>query len=78
MKLFLTRFGQNSKVIITGDPMQSDLPVKDRAMMHVVDKLSSLKGVGIINFKPNAIVRHPLIAGILEKLEGGEDGSSSS
>ena len=78
LKLFLTRFGQNSKVIITGDPMQSDLPVKDRAMMQVVDKLSSLKGVGIIHFKANSIVRHPLIAGILEKLEGDENGSHSS
>jgi phosphate starvation-inducible PhoH-like protein len=80
IKLFLTRFGQNSKVIITGDPMQSDLPWKDRALMNVVDRLSSLKGVGIINFKANSIVRHPLIASILEKLEEDkeESGTSSS
>jgi phosphate starvation-inducible PhoH-like protein len=80
IKLFLTRFGQNSKVIITGDPMQSDLPWKDRALMNIVDRLSSLKGVGIINFKANSIVRHPLIASILEKLEEEkeENGSSSS
>jgi phosphate starvation-inducible protein PhoH len=67
-------------VIITGDPMQSDLPWKDRALMNVVDRLSSLKGVGIINFKANSIVRHPLIASILEKLEEEkeEDNGSSS
>jgi phosphate starvation-inducible PhoH-like protein len=78
IKLFLTRFGQNSKVIITGDPMQSDLPWKDRALMNVVEKLSNLKGVGIINFKANSIVRHPLIASILEKLEDKEENGSSS
>lgn len=72
IKLFLTRFGQNSKVIITGDPMQSDLRPQDRALMKIVEKLSTLKGVGIINFKSNSIVRHPLIASILEKLEDGD------
>lgn len=80
IKLFLTRFGQNSKVIITGDPMQSDLPMKERSLMNIVDKLSGLKGVGVIHFKSNSIVRHPLIAGILERLEDKEnnDGSSST
>ena len=78
IKLFLTRFGQNSKVIITGDPMQSDLPMHERALMKIVDKLSSLKGVGIISFKSSSIVRHPLIAGILEKLEADEHGPSST
>lgn len=77
IKLFLTRFGQNSKVIITGDPMQSDLRPQDRALMKIVDKLSTLKGVGIIQFKSNSIVRHPLIASILEKLEA-DDGTSST
>lgn len=78
LKLFLTRFGDNSKVIITGDPMQSDLHPKDRALMKVVDKLSTLKGVGVIQFKSNSIVRHPLIAGIIEKLEEKEEHGSSS
>ena len=78
LKLFLTRFGENSKVIITGDPMQSDLHPRDRALMNVVDRLSTLKGVGVIQFKSNAIVRHPLIAGILEKLEAKEEHGSSS
>jgi phosphate starvation-inducible protein PhoH len=78
IKLFLTRFGKNSKVIITGDPLQSDLPWKDRALMNVVEKLSGLKGVGVIQFKPSSIVRHPLIAGILERLEDKEENGSSS
>lgn len=69
IKLFLTRFGENSKVIITGDPMQSDLRPQDRALMGIVDKLSTLPGIGVITFRSNSIVRHPLIASILEKLE---------
>lgn len=81
LKLFLSRFGENSKVIITGDPMQSDLHPRDRALMHVVDKLSALKGIGIINFKASSIVRHSLIGAIMEKLEGkkeNEDAAHSS
>lgn len=73
IKLFLTRFGENSKVIITGDPMQSDLRPSDRALMGIVDRLSPVKGIGVIQFKSNSIVRHPLIATILEKLEDKEE-----
>jgi phosphate starvation-inducible PhoH-like protein len=78
IKLFLTRFGKNSKVIITGDPMQSDLKPADRALMKVVDKLSTVNGIGVITFKANSIVRHPLIASILNKLEDKEENGSSS
>jgi phosphate starvation-inducible PhoH-like protein len=69
LKLFMTRFGQNSKIIVTGDPAQSDLHERDRGLMQVVKKLETLNGVGVIYFKSNSIVRHPLIASILEKLE---------
>lgn len=70
LKLFLTRFGANSKIIVTGDPYQSDLSIRDQALMTVVKKLENLDGVGIIYFKANSIVRHPLIASMLERLEG--------
>lgn len=67
LKLFMTRFGVNSKIIITGDPTQSD--IRDPALMQVVKQLEDLNGIGVIHFKANSIVRHPLIAGILERLE---------
>src|SRR5581483_11334381 len=67
LKLFMTRFGVNSKIIITGDPMQSD--IRDPALMDVVRQLEDLQGIGVIHFKANSIVRHPLIANILERLE---------
>lgn len=69
IKLFLTRFGINSKIIVTGDPNQSDLQEKDQGLMRVVNKLNGLNGVGIIEFSPNSIVRHPLVSSMLERLE---------
>lgn len=69
LKLFLTRFGQNSKVIITGDPKQSDLRSSDQSLMNVVQSLEDLPGIGVIYFDAEAIVRHPLIASIIERLE---------
>jgi phosphate starvation-inducible PhoH-like protein len=69
LKLFLTRFGENSKVIITGDPMQSDL-VGKVALMEVIQRLRGLDGVGVVEFKNNAIVRHRLVGQIIEKLQG--------
>lgn len=68
IKLFLTRLGKNSKMIITGDPKQSDLrgPV---ALIDVVEKLKDISGVGVIEFNNSTIVRNPIISKILEKLE---------
>lgn len=69
LKLFMTRFGENSKIIITGDPNQSDLRYQDQALMKVVKKLEDLPGIGVLQFKSSSIVRHPLIASIIERLE---------
>jgi phosphate starvation-inducible protein PhoH and related proteins len=68
LKLFLTRFGENSKIIITGDPTQSDIGGKV-ALVEVMQKLKGVEGIGIIEFKTNSIVRHSLVGKIIEKLE---------
>ena len=68
MKLFLTRFGENSKIIITGDPRQSDL-CGDVALMQVIKKLKGVDGIGVLEFKSNSIVRHPLVGHIIDRLE---------
>ena len=69
LKMFLTRFGENSKLIITGDPMQSDLG-GEVALMNVMNRLvPSTEGVGKVHFGKSAIVRHPLVGKIIEKLE---------
>ncbi len=67
LKLFITRFGNNSKVIITGDPEQSD--IRNPALMDFISRLEGLEGIGIVKFSNDNIVRHPLIASILERLE---------
>lgn len=68
LKLFLTRFGENSKIIITGDPTQSDLG-GEVALTNVMHRLSGVSGVGVVQFKSNSIVRHPMVAQIIERLE---------
>jgi phosphate starvation-inducible PhoH-like protein len=68
LKLFLTRFSDDSKLILTGDPSQTDLH-QDVALVDVMEKLQTLKGVGSVQFQRKDIVRHPLIADILERLE---------
>ena len=65
--LFLTRFGTNSKVIITGDPTQTDLP-ECSGFSTVLERLEDVEGIGFVNFTTDDIVRHPLVAAILDKL----------
>lgn len=69
LKLFLTRMGEGSKMILTGDPTQSDLPSKDTCLSSVVSKLSSVPGIGVIQFKEEAIVRHPLVKEIVRRMD---------
>jgi len=68
IKMFLSRFGDNSKIIVTGDPAQSDLP-GDVALVDVIHRLHGTEGIGFVQFKSQQIVRHPLVAKIMEKLE---------
>lgn len=68
LKLFLTRFGQNSKIIVTGDPTQSDIGNKV-ALVDVVQRLKDVPGIGVLEFKNDSIVRHSLVGKIIERLE---------
>ncbi len=68
LKLFLTRFGEDSKIIITGDPTQSDLGMAEVALSNVIYRLENVPGVGIVKFEADSIVRHPLVAKVLERL----------
>ena len=67
LKLFMTRFGENSKLIITGDPNQSDIGGAS-GLVDVMTRLEMVTGISIIRFKIESIVRHPLVGKILEKL----------
>jgi phosphate starvation-inducible PhoH-like protein len=72
LKLFLSRFGENSKVIVTGDPDQSDLFIpndhKYCALTEVYEKVQKINGIGVIKFANSDVVRHPLVGKILEEL----------
>jgi len=68
LKLFLSRFGQNTKYVITGDPQQSDLYTKDVPLVEVVQRLRSVPAIDTVKFTNNDVVRHPLVAEILKKL----------
>lgn len=66
MKMFLTRLGENSRMIVTGDPSQVDLPggVKS-GLIEALDLLGGIKGVSKIRFTAKDVVRHRLVAEIV-------------
>ncbi len=66
MKMFLTRLGENARMIITGDPSQVDLPrgVKS-GLVEALQILPGIEGISIIRFKDTDVVRHPLVARIV-------------
>lgn len=66
IKLFCTRLGKKSKLIITGDPYQSDL--RESGLMFVADRLQGIEGIGIVKLPQAAQVRNPIITKILEKI----------
>lgn len=66
--LFLTRLGEGSKMIITGDPAQSDIG-RDSALMDVVHRLDGVNGIGMVRFTEEHIVRHKLVADIIRRLQ---------
>ena len=69
MKMFLTRMGKGSKLVITGDESQSDLPLRFRgAFQTCLDKLQDIDGLGIVTLENQDIVRNSIIPKILEKL----------
>ena len=70
MKMFLTRIGFGSKAVITGDPSQVDLPRGQRSgLAHAVDILQSVQGIASTHFTSRDVVRHPLVARIVDAYE---------
>lgn len=69
IKLAISRLGFNSKMIITGDPDQSDLPGSTVALEDIAVKIAPLTGVAVMRFRETEIVRHSLVSRILKKLK---------
>lgn len=74
MKLFLTRLGFNSKMVVTGDITQIDLPKKtDSGLVQAIRLLEQVKGIEIITFERVDVIRHPLVQKVLERYENYEN-----
>lgn len=70
MKMLLTRFGENSKMVICGDPTQVDLPRGSRSgLWQALDLLKDTDGIGVSRFTSKDVVRHPLVARIIDAYE---------
>jgi phosphate starvation-inducible PhoH-like protein len=66
MKMFLTRLGENSRMAVTGDLSQVDLPLGNKSgLRDALDHLHDVKGVGFVEFTAADVVRHPLVTRIV-------------
>src|SRR5262249_37795614 len=70
MKMFLTRMGNNSKIIVTGDVTQVDLPRQTRSgLTDAIHRLRDIERIAIIYLTEQDIVRHPLVQQIVRAYE---------
>ena len=72
MKMFLTRFGMNSRMVICGDPNQVDIPggASYSGLNDAVGRLQGVDGITTIRFNSSDVVRHPLVGKIVDAYEG--------
>ena len=67
IKMFLTRIGENSKLVVNGDPSQVDLPNKNQSGLTKSQKvLKDIQEISVINFDHQDVMRHPLVTKIVE------------
>lgn len=70
MKMFLTRMGEGSKLIITGDPSQSDIRGRSESgLVHAVPLIRTIDGIGTVEFSADEVVRHSLVQKIINAYE---------
>jgi len=74
IKMFLTRIGENSKLVVNGDPSQIDLPNKKQSGLTKSQSiLKEIKEIGIVNFDHTDVIRHPLVTKIVEAYQKNSD-----
>jgi len=74
MKMFLTRMGENSRIIVTGDVTQIDLPPTVRSgLVDAVRRLARIPGIAVVRLGNQDIVRHPLVQAIVDAYEAQSD-----
>ena len=78
MKMFLTRIGEGSKMVVTGDPSQVDLPSGSvSGLAHAVNILNDIENVGVVRFGSEDVVRHRLVTDIVQAYEKGQNQKTS-
>src|SRR5690606_6115271 len=67
MKMFLTRLGENSRMAITGDPSQIDLPLGAKSgLRDALETLADVEGIATVRFSEADVVRHPLVTRVVK------------
>ena len=78
MKMFLTRLGEGSRMIVNGDPTQTDLPPGQRSgLSHALGLLRGVEGIGHVAFKEGDVVRHDLVRRIVDAYGAADKAESS-
>ncbi len=76
IKMFLTRIGENSKIVVNGDPSQIDLPNKQASGLERAKKLlNHLNEISVVDFDHSDVVRHPLVSKIVKAYTNYNDQS---
>lgn len=79
MKMFLTRMGEGSQIVVTGDATQTDLPRgTPSGLVHAMNVLPGIEGIGIVELGKRDIVRHPLVQRIVDAYERDDDANGPS
>jgi phosphate starvation-inducible PhoH-like protein len=79
MKMFLTRLGENSRMIVTGDPSQIDLPSgQTSGLVEAVALLDGVAGIAEIRFTAADVVRHPLVGRIVAAYDAADAGKTGA
>lgn len=79
MKMFLTRMGEGSKTVVTGDVTQIDLPEgKKSGLIHAISILKNVEGIAVCRLSDKDVVRHPMVMRIIRAYEADAERSSRS
>ena len=74
MKMFLTRFGEGSRIVVTGDVTQIDLPKeKMSGLVHAIRVLDGVEGISVVRLTHKDVVRHELVQRIIQAYERHEN-----
>ena len=73
MKMFLTRMGEGSKTVVTGDVTQIDLDGKQSGLLHAAELLDGVEGIAVCRLTAKDVVRHPLVMRIIKAYEKDDE-----